>query len=157
MSSPPTLKILYQDEWMVAVDKPAGWLVHPASEPQQGDLVAMKILRDQIGQRVNTIHRIDRPTTGVLLMGTNPEVSKALHHAFAAHEMTKTYWAVIHGRTPETDWECTEPIQKEPDKPIREARTSFRLLETVRHPNLSAQDEDKLSLIEAVPHTGRFH
>jgi len=145
---------------MVAVDKPAGWLVHPASDPQQGDLVAMKILRDQIGQRVNTIHRIDRPTTGVLLMGTDPDVSKALHHAFSAHEMKKTYWAVIHGRTPETEWECTEPIQKEADKPIRDAHTSFRLLETVRHPSLSECEElkeNRLSLIEALPHSGRFH
>jgi tRNA pseudouridine65 synthase len=84
-------------------------------------------------------------------------VSKALHHAFAAHEMKKTYWAVIHGRTPEAEWDCTEPIQKESDKPIRDAHTSFRLLETVRHPTLSNLDEDKLSLIAATPHSGRFH
>jgi len=38
----PSLNILYQDEWMVAIDKPAGWLVHPATDPQEGDLVAMK-------------------------------------------------------------------------------------------------------------------
>ncbi|MEZ7957473.1 MAG: pseudouridine synthase [Rubritalea sp.] len=157
MPSQPSLKILYQDEWMVAVDKPAGWLVHPASEPQEDDLVAMKVLRDQIGKRVNTIHRIDRPTTGVLLMGVDPEISKALHHAFSAHKMKKTYWAVIHGRTPETEWACTEPIQKEADKPIREAHTTFRLLDTVRHPALTNIDEDRLSLIEATPHSGRFH
>jgi tRNA pseudouridine65 synthase len=157
MSSPPSLNILYQDEWMVAVDKPAGWLVHPASEPQDDDLVAMKVIRDQIGQRVHTIHRIDRPTTGVLLLGIDPQVSKQLHHAFAAHEIEKTYWAVILDRPSESEWECTEPIQKEPDKPIREARTRFRLLETVRHPALSHLKEDKLSLIEAIPHSGRFH
>ncbi len=162
MESPPThssLNILYQDEWMVAVDKPAGWLVHPASDPQEGDLVVMKILRDQIGKRVYTIHRIDRPTTGVLLMGIDREISQALHHALAAHEMSKTYWAVIHGKPSETEWDCTAPIQKEEDKPIREAHTSFRLLETIRSPTLTNSDltEDRLSLIEATPHTGRFH
>jgi tRNA pseudouridine65 synthase len=157
MSAPPSLQILYQDQWMVAVDKPAGWLVHPASEPQDDDLVAMKILRDQIGERLYTIHRIDRPTTGVLLMGIDPIVSAKLHHALAAHEMQKTYWAIIHGRPPESLWECTEPIEKEPGKPIRDAHTSFHLLETVRHPRLSHFDDDKLSLIEAIPHTGRFH
>jgi len=157
MSSSPSLNILYQDEWMVAIDKPAGWLVHPASEPQDDDLVAMKILRDQIGKRVYTIHRIDRPTTGVLLMGINREISQALHHAFASHQIQKTYWAVIHGRTPATDWECREPIQKEDDKPIREAHTSFSLIETINHPALSDLAETKLSLIEATPHSGRFH
>lgn len=160
MSTTPSLNILYQDEWMVAIDKPAGWLVHPASDPQEGDLVAMKVLRDQIGERVYTIHRIDRPTTGVLLMGIDREISQALHQALADHQMQKTYWAIIHGRTPDTEWDCTQPIQKEPDKPIRDAQTSFQLLETVRHPALTNSpdiQEDKLSLIQATPHTGRFH
>lgn len=157
MSSTSSLNILYHDEWMVAVDKPAGWLVHPATDPQDDDLVAMKVLRDQIGERLHTIHRIDRPTTGVLLMGIDPQVSKALHIALAAHELKKTYWAVIHGRPTESEWECAEPIQKELGKPIREARTSFRLIETVRHPALAHLEEDKLSLVEAIPHTGRFH
>lgn len=145
---------------MVAINKPAGWLVHPASEPKQGDLVAMKVLRDQIGKRVNTIHRIDRPTTGVLLMGTDPEVSKTLHHAFANHQINKTYWAAIHGSPPESLWECTEPNQKDPSKPIREAHTSFKLLKTISHPKLTQDQETaehQLSLIEAIPHTGRFH
>ena len=66
-STSKPLTILYRDEWLVAVDKPAGHLVHPADQPKDDDLVTMKILRDQIGQRVYTIHRIDRPTTGVLL------------------------------------------------------------------------------------------
>jgi len=156
----PSLNILYQDEWMVAIDKPAGWLVHPASEPQDGDLVAMKVLRDQIGKRVFTIHRIDRPTTGVLLMGIDPDVSKKLHQALADHQMLKTYWAVIHGKPTHSEWECHEPIQKEPGKPIREAHTSFKLVETLKHPALSENNslnEDQLSLVAATPHTGRFH
>ena len=154
------LNILYQDEWMVAIDKPAGWLVHPATDPQEGDLVAMKILRDQIGKRVFTIHRIDRPTTGVLLMGIDPDVSKQLHQALADHKMQKTYWAVIHGNPEHSEWECHEPIQKEPGKPIREAHTSFKLVKTLKHPALIKNvnlDEEQLSLIAATPHTGRFH
>ncbi len=159
MPSPPALEILYQDEWMVAINKPAGWLVHPAAEPQPDDLVAMKILRDQIGKRVNTIHRIDRPTTGILLMGTDPEVSKTLHHAFANHQMKKTYWAAIQGSPSKPQWECSEPIQKEPHKPIRTAHTSFKLIKTISHPKLTQNptNNNHLSLIEAIPHTGRFH
>ena len=158
-SAIPSLNILYQDQWMVAIDKPAGWLVHPASDPQDGDLVAMKVLRDQIGKRVYTIHRIDRPTTGVLLMGIDREVSQQLHQALADHQIQKTYWAIIHGKPQDSRWKCHEPIQKELGKPIREAHTSFKLLETIKHPALNNNDFEinQLSLVAATPHTGRFH
>lgn len=152
------LEILYQDEWLVAIDKPAGYLVHPAREPQEGDLVAMKILRDQIGKRVYTIHRLDRPTSGVLLLGLEKKAAHKLHKALEYHDFDKSYWAVVQGRPDVSEWECHEPIQKEDDAPIREAHTSFRVLETYRHPILVEDSEGaELSLIEAVPHTGRFH
>jgi tRNA pseudouridine65 synthase len=153
------LSILYQDEWLVAIDKPAGHLVHPAREPQDGDLVAMKILRDQIGKRVYTIHRLDRPTSGVLLMGLEKKAAHKLHKALEHHDFEKSYWAVVLGEPKKKAWECHEPIQKEEGAPVREAHTSFRVLETVEHPALieAEGEEVRLSLIEAVPHTGRFH
>ena len=145
------LNILYQDEWLVAVDKPAGHLVHPADQPQEDDLVTMKILRDQIGRLVYNVHRIDRPTTGVLLFGIDSSVAKHLHRALERHEVQKTYLAIAHGEPSSDQWECHEPIQKHDTAPIREAHTSFRIL---------AKTEVKgepLTLIEATPHTGRFH
>ena len=151
------LNILYQDEWLVAVDKPAGHLVHPADEPQPDDLVTMKILRDQIGQRVYNIHRIDRPTTGVLLFSVDRTAARALHRALERHQVQKTYWAISCGLAPEEPWECTQALQKEEDAPMREAHTSFRQL-AIAHP-LTPEDQENptLSLIEATPHTGRYH
>lgn len=155
------LEILYRDEWLVAIDKPAGHLVHPAREPQEGDLVAMKILRDQLGKRVYTIHRLDRPTSGVLLLGLEKREAHQLHKALENHDFEKSYWAVVQGKPEREAWECQEPIQKEEGAPLREAHTSFKLLETFKHPSLteegSMENRDTLSLIEAVPHTGRFH
>jgi tRNA pseudouridine65 synthase len=157
------LNILYQDEWLVAIDKPAGHLVHPAESPQPDDLVAMKILRDQIGKRVNTIHRIDRPTSGVLLFGLEKKATKKLHKALELHDFDKSYWAVVHGKAPAQQWECHEPIQKEEGEPAREAHTSFRVLESRKLEVLASIAEeldghgDVLTLIEAIPHTGRFH
>ncbi len=147
----PPLNILYQDEWLVAVDKPPGHLVHPADNPQEGDQVTMKILRDQLGKLVYNVHRLDRPTTGVLLFGIDNVVAKHLHRALERHEIKKTYLAISQG-TPEQDqWQCHEPIQKDPDQPIREAHTSFRVLKK------STIQKTHLTLIEATPHTGRFH
>jgi tRNA pseudouridine65 synthase len=163
MSQPP-LNILYQDDWLVAIDKPAGYLVHPASDPQDGDLVAMKILRDQIGQRVHTIHRIDRPTSGVLLFGLEKKAAHNMHKALENHDMEKTYWAVVRGQVPAESWECHEPIQKDEGAPIREAHTSFRLLRSRKvealadiAPTDGREVHDTLSLLEATPHSGRFH
>ncbi|MGJ8672426.1 MAG: RluA family pseudouridine synthase [Rubritalea sp.] len=157
------LNILYQDEWLVVIDKPAGHLVHPAREPQEGDLVAMKILRDQIGQRVHTIHRLDRPTSGVLLFGLEKKAAHQLHKALEHHDFEKTYWAVVLGVPEQQSWECHEPIQKEDDAPVREAHTSFKVLESFHHPALEQEagalgpSSTTLTLIEATPHTGRFH
>lgn len=160
---PDPLNILYQDEWFVAVDKPAGHLVHPAENPQEDDLVAMKIVRDQLGQRVHTIHRLDRPTSGVLLLGLHKKAAQRLHKALESHEFEKTYWAVVRGRVPADTWECHEPIQKEVGTPLRDAHTSFRVLESRKVEALSQFAGeldgygDVLSLVEAVPHSGRFH
>ena len=63
------LEILYQDEWLVAVNKPSGWLVHRSWLDRDEKVVVMQTVRDQIGQHVFTAHRLDRPTSGVLLMG----------------------------------------------------------------------------------------
>ncbi len=145
MSEP--LHIIYQDEWLVAVDKPAGHLVHPADNPKEDDLVTMKILRDQLGQHVYNIHRIDRPTTGVLLFGTDRDAARALHRALERHEIKKTYWAIVLGNPPDDAWECREPLRKTDDAPEREAHTSFKLLEK----------SGSLALLEATPHTGRTH
>jgi tRNA pseudouridine65 synthase len=144
----PPLTILHQDEWMVAVDKPAGQLVIPSDRPQPEDEVTMKILRDQIGQQVHPIHRLDRPTSGVLLFGTDRDAARTLHTAFANHEVRKIYWAVISGRPANQEWTCREPIQKDETAEAKSAETAFRLITPLEH---------KLSLVEAVPKSGRFH
>jgi len=145
------MEVLYQDEYMIAVDKPAGYLVHPADIPKPEDMIAMKIVRDSIGKPVYSIHRLDCPTSGVLLLGIDREVSKELHHAFEARNVQKTYLAVVPNIPKNELWECNEPIQKQAEKPIREANTSFRSLQSI------LLDKGAYSLIEATPHTGRYH
>ncbi len=153
----PALPILYQDEWLVAVDKPPGQLVHPADVPQDGDQVTMKILRDQIGVQVYNIHRIDRPTTGVLLFGICRDAARCLHRALEDHWVKKTYLAVVQGTPTAQTWECYEPSQKHDNAPVREAHTSFRCLASTHPTSLQTETPSSISLIEARPHTGRFH
>lgn len=141
------LNILYQDEWIIAVDKPAGQLVHPADEPKPEDEVTMKILRDQIGQPVETIHRLDRPTTGVLLFGLCKTASKMLRRAFEEQQVSKKYLAVVFGHPSPSEWTCEEPLQKNEDSPLKSAVTEFKRISCL----------GDYHLIEAQPQTGRFH
>ncbi len=79
----PVLTILYQDEYMVAVDKPAGLFVHRSFMDKDEIYFALQLVRDQIGQYVYPVHRLDRPTSGVLLFALTKEVATILSGAFA--------------------------------------------------------------------------
>ncbi len=142
------LTILFQDEWLIAVDKPAGQMVTPPDTPGGHDAVTMKILRDQISQRVYPIHRLDRPTTGVLLFALQRDCARSLHKIFEQHEITKTYWAVINGQPEKEVWTCDLALKKDSTSPEQTAQTKFRLIERL---------PKNLSLVEAIPETGRFH
>ena len=91
------LNIIYQDEHLVAVNKPAGWLVHRSWLDRHETVFVMQTLRDQIGQHVFPVHRLDRPTSGVLLMALSSEVARMLSEQFEQREMNKTYHAVVRG------------------------------------------------------------
>ncbi|WP_442871924.1 tRNA pseudouridine(65) synthase TruC [Colwellia sp. 12G3] len=82
-SEKPVLNILYQDEFMVAVDKPAGLFVHRSYMDRDEIYFALQLVRDQVGQYVYPVHRLDRPTSGVLLFALTKDVATKLNEAFA--------------------------------------------------------------------------
>ncbi len=82
-SEKPILNILYQDEFMVAIDKPAGLFVHRSYMDKDEIYFALQLVRDQIGQYVYPVHRLDRPTSGVLLFALTKDVATKLSEAFA--------------------------------------------------------------------------
>lgn len=79
----PILSILYQDEFLVAVDKPAGLFVHRSFMDKDEVYFALQLVRDQIGQYVYPVHRLDRPTSGVLIFALTKDVATKLSEAFA--------------------------------------------------------------------------
>lgn len=142
------LQILFQDEWLVAINKPAGYLVHPSDHPQAEDLVAMKVLRDQIDQNIHVLHRLDQPTSGVVLFATVKYAAKKIRQAFEKRQIEKDYLAVVHGRPTEAAWTCQIPLRKNAEDPEKPAHTSFEIIEHIPH---------HLSLVRARPYSGRFH
>ena len=89
------LKALYEDPWLIAVDKPAGLLSVPGKRDSH---CAEKILRDQLSITPRMVHRLDMDTSGILLAAKTPEVYKAMQRQFALHEnVQKEYIAVLSG------------------------------------------------------------
>ncbi len=161
------LTILYRDDTLIAIDKPSGLLVHRSLIDKHETRFAIQLLRNQIGQRVYPLHRLDKPTSGVLLFALTPEAARDMGALFEASAMQKHYLAVVRGYTLEQD-SIDYPLREEldrmtdsdvqTDKPAQAARTDYRRLATLeleiadgRHPT------SRYSLIEATPHTGRKH
>lgn len=161
------LEILYRDEYLVAVNKPSGLLVHRSEIDRRETRFALQLVRDQLGQWVYPVHRLDRPTSGVLLLALNPDVARRLGEAFTAGAVEKTYLTVVRGIPPEAgiiDYPLTEELDRHsdrlarPDKGPQPAVTEFRRLATVELPcPVGRYPSSRYSLVEARPKTGRKH
>lgn len=91
------LELLYADEWLVAIYKPAGLLVHRSEIDRHESVFALQKLRDQLQQSVYTVHRLDKPTSGVLLFALSPEVARDLSTSFSEQTVHKEYEALVRG------------------------------------------------------------
>ncbi|MEI7062836.1 tRNA pseudouridine(65) synthase TruC [Dickeya chrysanthemi] len=161
------LEIIYQDEHLIAVNKPAGWLVHRSWLDRKEKVVVMQTVRDQIGRHVFTVHRLDRPTSGVLLMALSADVARLLAQQFEQHRMEKIYHAVVRGYVMEDgviDYALTEELDRiadkfaDPDKAPQPAVSHYRALALAELPvAIGRYDTARYSLLELSPKTGRKH
>lgn len=161
-----TLDILYQDELLIAVNKPAGMLVHRSWLDKHETVFTMQTLRDQIGQHVFPIHRLDRPTSGVLLFALNSETARVMSEQFEQHQVQKTYLAVVRGYlqgSAQIDYPLKVILDKIADKFSQEkeaqaAITDYKGLTTVEMPYAVGKHQTaRYSLVELSPKTGRKH
>ncbi len=161
------LEILYQDEYLVAINKPTGLLVHKSMIDRHEIYFAMKMLRDQIGQWVYPIHRLDKPTSGVLLFALDSETAHSMNEQFKTHTIEKIYIAVVRGYIQESgfiDYALSVKNDKiadkkaSEDKEAQEAQTQFKRLSIVELPHaVGRYDKTRYSLVELTPKTGRKH
>ena len=159
--------LLYQDDYLVAVNKPSGLLVHRSPIDRHETRFALQLVRDLIGRRVYPVHRLDKPTSGVLLFALSPEVARIVSEQFAANEVRKRYLAVVRGYAPEAgdiDYPLREEAdrvvdrQRSRDRPVQPAQTRFRRLATVELPvQVDRYPQTRYSLMELQPRTGRKH
>jgi len=161
------LQIIHQDDSLVAIAKPAGLLVHRSDIDRHEKRYALQALRDQIGRRVYPLHRLDKPTSGLLLFALNSETAALIRLQFDEGRVGKTYHALVRGHTP-AELDIDHPLkeiaafkhqtEKARAKPAKPARTR---LETEQRFELPFSDgrfpTRRYSLVQLKPETGRKH
>ncbi len=150
------LEIVYQDNDLIAINKPHGLLVHRSPIATNTDIYAVQELRNQIDQHVYPCHRLDRKTSGVLLFALNKQVLSSLQRQFAEHTVNKTYWAVLRGYTERTG--TIDYALKNDKGKLQDAVTNYDTLhKTEISVPFGKHTTSRYSLVEAKPVTGRMH
>jgi tRNA pseudouridine65 synthase len=152
------LEILYQDDALLAVNKPAGVPVHRSRFVGAADAFLIDLLREQIGGPLHLAHRLDRATSGVLLVARSAAMAAALGEQFMGHGVHKQYLAVVRGWPEPAEGIIDYPLPGARETgPRREARTRYARLATVEVPiALGRYPQQRYALLLAEPETGRF-
>lgn len=161
------LEILYQDAYLVAINKPSGLLVHKSPIDKHETQFALQMLRDQIGQYVYPIHRLDKPTSGVLLFALSAEMAQTMSLLFRSSQVHKEYIAIVRGFTEDASLidyplkqmlDTKEQKQQGSTKEVQEAQTGYERLATVELSfPVSRYPVARYSLVKLFPKTGRKH
>lgn len=162
------IPIIYQDKNCVVVNKPAGLLVHRSFLDKHETVFLMQTLRDQLGQHVYPVHRLDKPTSGAILLALNAESARFFTQQFEQKTVEKHYHAIVRGWTEDTqtiDYPLKEQLDDiadefaDPNKSAQSAITSYRTLASSELPFSSHTRfaTSRFSLLDITPHTGRKH
>lgn len=161
------LKILFRDEHLVAIDKPAGMLVHRTPLAARDERFVLQTLRDQLGRHVYPVHRLDRGTSGVLLFALDAGTARQLTESFAARAVHKHYLALVRG-WPAATGVIDHPLSRLDDEvPLADrglgegpqpAVTHYERLATIELLNgLGPHPASRYALLRLQPLTGRRH
>lgn len=148
--SRPSYRVLHEDETLLVVDKASGVLTVSAPKTK-GRCLLDDLRRD--GHKVAPVHRLDRETSGVLLLCLDPARRRALEDLFRQREVTKEYLALVHGQPQTRTARIDLPILEQGSRPVvdrrgREARTRYEVIETFG---------GRGALLRVFPETGRHN
>lgn len=157
MNPPHDLSLLHVDDHLVVVDKPAGLAVHRSNLVGADDDYVIDRLRRQVSGPLHLAHRLDRATSGVLLVARSSEVAAELGRQLMDRKVEKSYLAVVRG-WPDERGTIDHPLtgaslKGEP----KEARTHWRRLATAELPiALGRYPQQRYALLDVAPETGRY-
>ena len=154
----PEIPVVYQDEEIVVVHKPAGLLVHRGMGASAHEPFLLQRVRDLTGRWVYPPHRLDRPTCGLVVFTFRPETCGVMQEHLKAGVVRKTYQAIARGWMPETHGVRDEALDSPDNGALQDAVTRWRELErcSIPHP-FGGHPTGRFCLVELEPVTGRWH
>jgi tRNA pseudouridine65 synthase len=153
------MQILFQDDDLVAVNKPSGIKVHRGAFDARQERFLLQQVRDQVGRHLYPVHRLDKPTSGVLVFALNPGAARSLAKSFARRQVHKTYLAVVRGYLAEAGKVDYALSDGDGDRSTsRSAVTRYLRLDTAELPvPVGRYATARYSLVKVMPATGRRH
>jgi len=169
------MKIIYEDNNLIVIDKPAGLVVHPGAGNEKNTIVDWLLQNYPEIEKLNwpdmnrpgIVHRLDKDTSGLMILAKNPKVLEKLQGLFQTHNIKKTYLALVYGKLEKPDGEITGFISRDPNArrqqtaksihfdfqpgKMRQAKTEYKVIKEYRYQNYD------LTLVEAMIETGRMH
>ncbi|MFZ4456169.1 MAG: pseudouridine synthase [Bacteroidales bacterium] len=150
------LSILYSDDYFTAINKPCGMLVHRTSIAEDDNPVVLQLLRAQLNRMVYPVHRIDRPTSGVLIFAHSPEMTSLLQQELQKPIAHKRYTALVRGWVTE-EIICNREVKNDRGN-LQTAETRFVPIKQFELPFATDRySTARYSIVEAYPTTGRWH
>ncbi|MBI4101268.1 RluA family pseudouridine synthase [Candidatus Microgenomates bacterium] len=166
------MQVIYEDKSVLVVDKPAGMSVHPG-HGHKGEKTVVDFVRDKVAdpdkERPGIVHRLDRDTSGVLIIAKNPKAKAFLQQQFKARKVKKTYIVLVHGvpklRHAILEW----PIGRHPKNPLKRsvkgsgkpAITEYKIVKAFQLGKAVSKVQpwkrEGVSLLEVYPQSGRTH
>ncbi|MDD2457721.1 MAG: RluA family pseudouridine synthase [Eubacteriales bacterium] len=148
LRQPPGIELVFQDDWLVILNKPAGLVVHPTYRHETGTLT--DLLSDQ---PLHPVSRLDRDTSGLVMIARNGHA----HYVVMQHPMKKTYLALVHGRMPQQQGLIDAPISRDPDSIIKRRVDPAGASARTRYRELHYFPTADVSTVEFELLTGRTH
>ncbi len=162
-----SLPVLYQDKYLIAVNKPSGLLIHRSDIDRHATENAMKIVRNQLQQWVYPVHRLDKATSGMLVFALDQETARRMTCLFTDDAVSKEYLAVVRGFTDEAGridhplkdrWDKMTDQKADRDKPGKPAISDYERLAITELPYpVGRYATARYSLVRVAPLTGRNH
>ena len=153
------LEIIFEDEYLIAVNKPNQVLVHHAyhSRNVADEMSLLQLIEAQLQLKVFPIHRLDRKTSGIILLAKATVYVAKFQELFTSNQIEKKYFGVVRGFSPDTKL-IDSPVKGRDAKVHKEALTHLKTLANiVLDIPVKPYDSSRYSLVELIPKTGRMH
>lgn len=153
-----SIEIVFEDDYMVAVNKPNNFLIHQSHYARNiKEPTLLEFLEQQLGFLLYPVHRLDRKTSGIILLAKQKEFVAQFQVLFNQNEIHKTYYAIVRGFSPATG-KIDTPVKNDDTGVYKDALTNYTTSQNIELDiPVTPYEKSRYSLIKLVPETGRMH